>query len=299
MPPTPAAQPGVSPIEPVEGPGASDREAGARAEAAVPAAARMRRRRQAPRRAERRPARTEEVDRLRRLTPEQYLDLSLEDGFALTRDLLSKGGTNESWLRNSARGFDAAGTLAMSHFGAKTRVRDVTLADCRDYVEALGSVQDNWGKNAALTRPMSELIAMANDKEEAELVRIEQLAESEDWSTETFLAACEKARVKRLAPANQYKHQCYLNAAVKTVFRFAKAGEHPMQEAIWKKKYLKQLKAQGPAAPPARRGRARRAPLAPDLHGGTGRARRPAVLGAAARPLRGPAHAGGPAAQAG
>ena len=34
------------------------------------------------------------------------------------------------------------------------------------------------------------------------------------------------------------------NPCPSNVFRYAKAGEHPMQEAIWKKTYLKQLKAE-------------------------------------------------------
>jgi hypothetical protein len=58
----------------------------------------------------------------------------------VTRDILSKGGTDQSWMRSSARGFDAVGKLACSYFGPRIRVRDVTLADCRDYVEKLGSV---------------------------------------------------------------------------------------------------------------------------------------------------------------
>lgn len=82
-------------------------------------------------------------------------------------------------MRNSARGFDAAGTLALSFFGRQTRVRDMSLADCRDFVGALGSVPENWGKSAALTAPMSEFIAMANDKEEAKLLEAERQAEAE------------------------------------------------------------------------------------------------------------------------
>lgn len=208
-----------------------------------PAAPRQRRRRNAPRRAERRPVRSEETERLRRLAPEQYLDLTLEDGFALMRDISSKGGTDASWMRNSVRGFDAAGTLALSFFGRQNRVRDMSLADCRDFVEALGSVPENWGKSAALTAPMSELIAMANDKEEARLLDVERQAEAEAWSDEQFLVACAAAREERLSPGAQYKHQCYVAGVVKTVFRLAKAGEHPMKEAIWTKKHFLELKA--------------------------------------------------------
>lgn len=196
---------------------------------------------------------------MRRLTPEQYLDLTLEEGFAATRDILSKGGADKSWMRNSARGFNAVGKLACSYFGAKIRIRDITLADCRDYVQELGSVPDNWGKSAALTRPMSELIAMANDKEEAELVKTERRAEVEDWSTERFLAECQKAYEDRLSPANQYKHQSYFNCVCKTISRLANAGRHPMQEAIWKKSHLNKLKAEaGPQRfPLGEKGRAK------------------------------------------
>lgn len=204
----------------------------------------MRRKRQAPRRAERRPVATEETERLRRLTPEQHLDLTLEEGLALTRDRLSKGGTNASWMRSSARGFDAAGKLFLSHFGAKTRFRDVTPAECHGFVMALDSVPDNWGKSAALSAPMSELIAMANDKEEAKLLEVERRAEAEAWSDEQFLVACAAAREARLSAGTQYKHQCYVAAVFKTVFRLAKAGDHPMKEAIWTKKYVLQRKAE-------------------------------------------------------
>lgn len=123
-------------------------------------------------------------------------------------------------------------------------MRDMSLADCRDFVEALGSVPENWGKSAALTAPMSALIAMANDKEEARLLEAERQAEAEAWSDEQFLVACAAAREQRLSAGTQYKHQCCVAGVVKTVFRLAKAGEHPMKEAIWTKKYFNQLKAE-------------------------------------------------------
>ena len=240
----PAVERAVAPTAPAEAPDAHDRKAVLPEAAVEPVAPRQRRRRDAPRRVERRPVRSEETERLRRLASEQYLDLTLEEGFALMRDISSKGGTDASWMRNSVRGFDAAGTLALSFFGRQTRVRDMSLADCRGFVEALGSVPENWGKSAALTAPMSELIAMANDKEEAKLLDVERQAEAEAWSDEQFLVACAAAREERLSPGTQYKHQCYVAGVVKTVFRLAKAGEHPMKEAIWKKKYLNQLKAE-------------------------------------------------------
>jgi hypothetical protein len=117
----------VAPTAPAEAPDAHDRKAVLPEAAAEPVAPRQRRRRQAPRRAERRPVRSEETERLRRLALERYLDLTLEEGFALTRDISSKGGTDASWMRNSARGFDAAGTLALSFFGRQTRVRRISF----------------------------------------------------------------------------------------------------------------------------------------------------------------------------
>ena len=81
-------------------------------------------------------------------------------------------------------------------------------------------------------------------KEEAELVKVEHHAELENWSDEQLVAACKEARVDRLTPGTQYKHQCYFACVAKTVYALAKAGDHPMKEAIWKKSHLKKLKAE-------------------------------------------------------
>lgn len=79
------------------------------------------RRRRAARRAERRPKRSAELSRLKRLKPEQYLELSLKDAFALERDRVTKGGENKRWMESSNRGFSATETPALSFFGAETR----------------------------------------------------------------------------------------------------------------------------------------------------------------------------------
>jgi hypothetical protein len=108
---------------------------------------------------------------------------------------------------------EAARTLAT--VAEETRVRVMSLADCRDFVEALGSIRENWGKSAALAAPISELIAMANDKEEAKLLEAERQAEGEAWSDKQFLVACADAREQRLSAGTQYKHQCYVAGVVR------------------------------------------------------------------------------------
>lgn len=182
---------------------------------------------------------------MKRLEPDAYLDLTLKEAFALERDRVSHGGTNESWMSNSNRGFTATETLACSFFGPDRLIRDIHRADCEDFVRELGSVPNTWGKSPALCRPMSELIEWANDREERRLLEVERKAELEGWSDEVFVAACEAAREPRLSPANQYKHQGYFAAVLKTIYRHAKAiDDQPMKEAIWKKSYLKKLRAE-------------------------------------------------------
>src|SRR5690606_13773282 len=122
----------------------------------------------------------------------------------------------------------------------------ISGADCDDFVRALGGVTNKWGRSPALRRlTMSELIAWTDDQEEGQLLEVERRAELEGWSDEAFVAACETAREERLSPANQYKHQGYFAAVLKTVYRHAKAiDDQPMKEAIWKKSYLNKLKAE-------------------------------------------------------
>jgi hypothetical protein len=202
--------------------------------------------RRAARRAPRRPVASPEIAQLKRLEPDAYLDLTLKEAFALERDRLSSGGTNESWMRSSNPGFTGTEDLGCSFFGPDRRIRDITKADCDDFVRALGAVTNKWGRKPTLRcLPMSELIDWTDDQEERRLLEIERRAELEGWSDEEFVAAVAKAREPRLTPANQYKHQGYFASVLKTVYRLAKAiDDQPMREAIWKKSYLKKLMAE-------------------------------------------------------
>ena len=202
-------------------------------------------RRKAPRRAQRRARPDDRMLALRQVGKEDVWNLSLEEAFALTRDRHSIGGTNQKWMKGSSRGFDATTKLALAWFrradGKPTALSAITEGDCREFVERLGDVPNNWGKSAALDLPMRSLVDRANDDEEAALTAIEQLAEVEGWSGDRFAEACAAARIARLAPRTQYKHQTYVSMVFKCIIGVARAGENPMADAIWPKKHLKQL----------------------------------------------------------
>ena len=94
--------------------------------------------------ARRRSAPDPAVAAIRRRSPEELWNMTLEEGFALTKAKASNSGTNEAWMRGSERGFDASGRLAMAYFGPGVRLRDITPGECQTYVDHLGLVPNKW-----------------------------------------------------------------------------------------------------------------------------------------------------------
>ncbi len=194
--------------------------------------------------ARRRSAPDPAVTAIRRRSPEELWNMTLEEGFALTKAKASNSGTNEAWIRGSERGFDASGRLAMAYFGPGVRLRDITPGECQTYVDHLGLVPNKWnsgGKHRLEeTRDarvsLEALIDSANVREDAALSAVEERAEAENWSQERFQGAAMEAREPRLAPATQYKHQSYFSAVFKTVIEAAGSGSNPMRLAIWTRK---------------------------------------------------------------
>lgn len=162
--------------------------------------------------------------------------MTITEAFAYTEAKLSGSGTNTKWMNGSQRGFRASGKLAITYFGADTKLLEISHGDCLNFVERLADIPDNWGKGPGTRLPMSQLIQATNDLEEFGLSALEHEAEAERWSDERFNAACEGARIDRLAPRTQYKHQSYLSQVFKTIILASEQGKNPMKDAIWTRK---------------------------------------------------------------
>ena len=85
---------------------------------------------------------------MRTRSPDELWNMTLEEGVAFTKAELSSSGNNESWMRESQRGYDASTRLAMAYFGPDTRLRHILTGDCLNFVDRLGLIPANWNKGA-------------------------------------------------------------------------------------------------------------------------------------------------------
>lgn len=201
--------------------------------------------RNGPRKAERRAAPDPEVVELRKRPPAELWDMGVEEAFKYAEAKLSGSGTDQKWIRGSLRGFRATAKLASTFFGKDTKLRDISHGDCLNFVEGLALVPDTWGKSPKTRLPMSQLIQGANDLEDFRLCVVEHRAETEGWCDQRFEEACAEARVDRLAPRTQFKHQCYVGQVFKIVIEASECGKSPMTGAIWSRKERDKRIAEG------------------------------------------------------